>query len=168
MSTSKKETKPRSTPRASKAPKEPKEEAHSAPSATNATVAHAEEQTSAITLENSEPFALTGKVMPAKVLRAVDGDTLILGVYIFRKKWNVRCRCARFNCAELRAADQVSREAALRAQRFVEQLIVGKVVEATFGRNDKYGRALVDIVLPDGRDLCQIMISGGYAAAYDV
>lgn len=119
-----------------------------------------------ITLENSRVFSLEGREMPAKVLRVVDGDTIILGIYLFRNRWNVKCRCAGYNCAEIHASSAEERSIASRARERVTQLLLDKVVQAQFGANDKYGRPLVSIILPDGHDLCSTMISGGYAADY--
>ena len=119
-----------------------------------------------ITLDNSRPFSLEDREMPAKVLQIIDGDTVVLGIYLFRNRWSVRCRCARFNCAEMHSSSIEERTSAVRSRDYISQLMLNQVITAHFGANDKYGRALVDITLPDGRDLCQVMISGGYAAAY--
>lgn len=130
-------------------------------------IASASAEAMSVTLENSDPFDLDGRVLLAKVLHVIDGDTLILGFILFRKKWQVRCRCTGFNCAEMRSDNAQDRAAALRARDYVVSVIGDKVITATFGHNDKYGRALVNITLPDGKDLCKSMISGGFAAAYD-
>lgn len=117
-----------------------------------------------ITLDNSRPFSLEGRDLPAKVLQVIDGNTVILGIYLFRNRWSVRCRCARFNCAEMHGSSPEERASAARSRDYLSQLVLNQIITARFCANDKYGRAVVDITLPDGRDLCQIMISAGYAA----
>lgn len=119
-----------------------------------------------ITLENSREFSLDGREMPAKVLRVVDGDTVVLGIYLFRNRWNVKCRCAGYNCAEIHALSAEERSIASSARERATQLLLDNIVQVQFGANDKYGRPLVSIILPNGHDLRSTMISGGYAAEY--
>lgn len=128
--------------------------------------AHAQ-KTMDLSMTNTRPFSLEGYEMPAKVLQIVDGDTIVLGFWLFRNRWRARCRCARFNCAELHSTSAEERNAACRARDFVSQLILNQIVAVRFESDDKYGRPIVNVTLPDGRDLCQVMISGGYAAAYN-
>lgn len=125
------------------------------------------ERVASLNDDNTEPYDLRNRTVYAKVLRVIDGDTLVLGFILFRTRWRARCRCAHFNCAERHSASDAECAAAECARGFVARLLMGQVVIAQFGANDKYGRPLVDIGLLDGRKLAQIMIDGGYAAKYE-
>jgi endonuclease YncB( thermonuclease family) len=119
-----------------------------------------------LTLENVRPFDVSGISTLVKVLRVVDGDTLIVGAILFGERWAIRCRCAGFNCAELKGATAEERADAQAAKAYVERVMLGQVVPATFRKNDKYGRALAVFGMPDGRDMCAVMIAEGLAMPY--
>lgn len=124
-------------------------------------------KTAEITRETTVPFDLAGREIYAKVLRVVDGDTVELGFILFRRKWRVRCRCRHINCAEMTSKCSEELAAAMRAKEFAERLLTNKVVIAKFDHNDKYGRALVEITMDDGRAFDVAMIDGGYATRYE-
>jgi hypothetical protein len=108
-----------------------------------------------ITLENSRPFDLNGYELRAKVLAIpADCNTVVLGIFLFRTRWQIRCRHASFT------ADGPQ------ARQYLTSLLVDTVVTARFGPNDKFGRALVDIWLRDGRALARSIIAEGRGASF--
>jgi micrococcal nuclease len=103
--------------------------------------------------------------VPARVVRVVDGDTLIMDLDLGWKIWRMgeRCRLSGINAPEL---DVV--EGGL-ARQFVEDvcLIAHAADEVTFVSRslDKYGRPLGIVRLADGRILNDLILSAGHATS---
>jgi micrococcal nuclease len=106
--------------------------------------------------------------VPARVVRVVDGDTLIMDLDLGWKTWRLgeRCRLAGINCPELDTAEGVAARDFV-AQVFLETLPgAGKVnTDVTFTSHslDKYGRPLGSVRLADGRILNALILDAGHA-----
>ncbi len=108
----------------------------------------------------------------AKCVRCYDGDTVHLVFPLPQDmdgplyKW--ACRIDGIDTAEMRAPSGEERAWAVKAQRYVSEKILNKVVKASLcPKREKYGRVLVKIELPDGTDLGTALIKEGLAYAYD-
>ena len=121
-----------------------------------------------LTLENTHSLDFKGLRVRAKVLRVIDGDTVVVGAYLLGLPLQVVCRCAGFNCAELRGKTEQERAAAIAAREFASDLLLGKIVVVNFRKYDKYcGRYLADIELEDGKKIYEIMVACGHAKLYN-
>jgi len=67
---------------------------------------------------------------------------------------------------ELRTKNIKEKELGYKARDYVRDLILGETVEIKTTKEDKYGRYLVDIYLPDGTHLNKHLIDIGYAKEY--
>jgi micrococcal nuclease len=105
--------------------------------------------------------------VPARVVRVVDGDTLIMDLDLGWKTWRLaeRCRLAGINCPEMDTPEGVV------ARDFVHQLLHWlpedhdgqPVVTFTSHSLDKYGRPLGHVRLADGRILNTLILDAGHA-----
>ena len=98
--------------------------------------------------------------VPAKVVRVVDGDTLILDLDQGWRQWRIgeRCRLSGINAPEAGTPEGVL------ARAFVEH-VIGMKSDVTFVSRalDKYGRPLGVVRLSDGRILNDLILSAGHA-----
>lgn len=133
---------------------------------------HTQLRVDELTEENTIPLTMAGHIIKAKILRVVDGDTVILGYIILGTAWRSRCRCAGYNSPELRDKDPAQRAAALMAKDYLFTLVEGRIYDVEFLSEDKFGRELVRIRIPSGesdmkyRYLDDIMIEKGYGAPF--
>lgn len=105
----------------------------------------------------------------ARVLRAVDGDTLELDVdygFSLRQTHTIRLLASRsgFDAYELRDRDPVKRALAVQGWKRVAELApVGSTVliRTQQDRVDGFRRYLASVELPDGRDLGDTLLAEG-------
>lgn len=120
----------------------------------------------------SVPFSTNTPPAPAprpdtyRVDRVVDGDT----VRIIRNGKSVPLRLIGGDTPETvhptRPVECYGPEASAEAKRLLTGKRVQVVYDPTQGRLDKYGRDLVYLHLPDGRDFMEHMIATGHAEEY--
>lgn len=102
----------------------------------------------------------------AQVIRVVDGDTLILDVDLGLRSW-VRgkpYRMGRINAPEMSTPEGPLARYALVAQ--IGSLPAEVVIKTTKDKRDPYDRYIVEVVQPDGTNLNDWMLAGGYAVPY--
>jgi micrococcal nuclease len=120
-------------------------------------------------------FSLSAKMYPAKVTRVIDGDTLevitsgntkkvrLIGVDTPESAYNNR------TTIQAKEANKSQKEIVAlgkAAKRYVQRLVpVGTVIQMEYGTqgNDKYGRLLCYVYLPNGKMLNEEIIKNGYA-----
>jgi endonuclease YncB( thermonuclease family) len=85
-------------------------------------------------------------VVPAKVLKVVDGDTMDVEIYPWLDTvLKVRVRLARVDCDELHAKTEAKRISAKKATEFTsKQVLTGGIRLAPLGK-DSFGRVLGEI-----------------------
>lgn len=137
-------------------------------------------------------FSLAGKTLPAKVVQCYDGDTFHAVVSLEGTLWKFACRVAGYDTPEMKppknkADRDVEKARALKAKHALlthvcsgiptlETLMTNPEMDACVAKNtrliqmqcmefDKYGRVLVDVVLPEGR-VSNWMVEKGYGYAY--
>ena len=102
-------------------------------------------------------------VVHATVIRVIDADSFVADLDL---GWDLRLsprtvRVARIDAPELdTAAGKVARD------RARQLLPVGAEVVLLSHSLDKYGRALAEVTLPDGRDYADVMLAEGHAVDY--
>lgn len=99
----------------------------------------------------------------AAVLKVVDGDTLDVDLDLgMRIHFHVRLRVAHIDTPE------TSTPEGKQVRDYVRELLpVGTVVTVSTEKPDKYGRALADVLLPDGRELAHLLVNQGMAKPYE-
>jgi endonuclease YncB( thermonuclease family) len=102
---------------------------------------------------------MTTWTVPARVVRVVDGDTLIMDLSLGWKTWRLaeRCRLAGINCPEMDTPQGVA------AAAFVVAVLTSADVTFTSHSLDKYGRPLGHVRLADGRILNTLILDAGHA-----
>ena len=106
------------------------------------------------------------------IVRWVDGDTVDVQVDLgFTVTANQRVRLAGIDTPEMHSQNVEERASAGLSRFYAQSLApVGAVVQIATAKaraDDKYGRWLAKITLPDGRDVALTMIQGGYGKPYD-
>lgn len=91
-----------------------------------------------------------------KVIGVKDGDT----VELLMNEKPVTVRLYGVDCPEK------NQDFGTQAKNFASQLAFGKFVKLNSKGNDRYGRTIGEIILPDGKSLNQELVANGYAWYY--
>ena len=107
----------------------------------------------------------------SKVVRVLDGDTIVVRARIWLKQdveTLVRVRGVDTPESGSRAKCEAERAKALEATRFTQAAILaGSSVWLVKVEPDKYGgRVLAQVILPDNRDLAAMLLAAGHARPY--
>lgn len=96
---------------------------------------------------------------PAKLVRVVDGDTVILDLDVgFRmKREGASYRLLRINAPEMNTADGQA------AKGWLESFLVGKSLCATTQKSDSFGRYLVEL-LANNENVSDALVAAGKAS----
>lgn len=112
---------------------------------------------------------ITGPVR-AHLIRVVDGDTILVSA----KPWpqqsiEVYVRLRGIDAPEKKGKCASGRRAGLLAQDALNRLVTEQSqLQLTHISGDKYfGRVVADVILDDGRNPAQELLSGGFVTAYD-
>lgn len=101
---------------------------------------------------------------PARVVRVIDGDTVILDVDLGFGVW---FRNQSFRLLGINAREKASLGGVEARDNLVALLPIGSALTATSVKNDKYGgRYDAVLTMPDGRDLAATLIQEGWAVAW--
>src|SRR5262245_23058191 len=112
------------------------------------------------------PPPADGPSVEARIVSCYDGDTCTTAREILPGRDRVRVRGA--DAPEIQAHCDSEKRLALAAKQFTTSRLVGKVVLLEDIREDKYPQRVdAYVVLPDGRDLGDALISAGLARPYD-
>jgi micrococcal nuclease len=102
----------------------------------------------------------------ARVVSCYDGDTCTLDHEILPGRDRVRVRGA--DAPEIKAHCAAEKRLALAARQFTTSRLVGRTVLLEDVREDKYPKRVdAYVIMPDGRDLGEALISAGLARPYD-
>jgi micrococcal nuclease len=91
-----------------------------------------------------------------KVIGVKDGDT----IEILMNNQPVTVRLYGVDCPEK------NQDYGMQAKNFTSQLAFGKYVKLESKGNDRYGRTIGEIILPDGKSLNKELVANGYAWYY--
>lgn len=128
------------------------------------------------TKENTSFFSLDGETHDAKVVYIYDGDTMHV---VFKKfgqfyRWN--CRIMGVDTPELKTKNQYEKKHGLKVRDATREALMDKIVKIKCFTFDKYGRLLIDVVMPESMQnknsseplmLSTWLIENNYAYAYD-
>jgi micrococcal nuclease len=106
------------------------------------------------------PLAWAGDSYSARVIRVVDGDTLVIEA----TGRVLKVRLFGIDCPEM------SQPGGEHAAWFTNNMVSGRMVEVEEHDTDRYGRTVAEITLPDNRDLNKELVKHGEAwwyAKYD-
>lgn len=117
--------------------------------------------------KNIKRFSFLGVEKYARIYKVYDGDTVSLLFRWKKQTINVSCRIDGIDTPELRTKNEKEKELAIKARDFLKDLILEKTLLVTFLKNGKYGRPLIEIHLPNGQSIKDIMIRKKYAKFYD-
>ena len=101
-------------------------------------------------------FAAFTGTFQGEVVGVLDGDT----IEVMREGVAVRVRLDGIDCPEKKQAFGA------RAKQFASRLAFGKRVEVVESGQDRYGRTLGEVILPDGTSLNKRLVAEGYAWWY--
>ncbi len=103
----------------------------------------------------------------AKVVDLYDADTFTLAVDIgFDLTITDNVRLFGLDTPELRTRNSCEKKLGYEAKDYTKDLIFGKTFDVEFHGKGKFGRYLVNLILPDGETLTEHLIEKEFAYAY--
>lgn len=116
---------------------------------------------------------MKGTTYYAYIVSVYDGDTFWIRMPFEGCMYDWKCRLKGVDTPEMRPArvltivDRMAeKKRAKEARDKVRELILNKYVLVKCDRMGKYGRVLVDIFLPNGESLSELLIKEGLGVAY--
>jgi micrococcal nuclease len=131
-----------------------------------------------LTLKDTKQFSFDGMIEQAKVVSCYDGDTFRAAFYYKDEIVQSSCRMLGYDSPEMKISktnpnrDKL-KDLAIKARDRLRELLLmpkedgtcGGLVVIHFGKNDLYGRPLVD-VYADGKHVNAIMLDEGHGKPY--
>lgn len=119
--------------------------------------------------DNYRQTAVDPRVYSAEVVRIIDGDTFVARVRTWANDGSeTRVRLRSIDAAELHARCSHELRLALAARGALARLLVDGRVTLSHVGHDKYpGRIDANVATRSTADVSAVMLSGGYARAYD-
>jgi endonuclease YncB( thermonuclease family) len=138
-------------------------------------------------------FSLAGKTLPAKVVSCYDGDTFHAVLQLEGNFWKFNCRVSGYDTPEMKPPKNksdrdVEKARAVKAKQAllshvcsdIKQMDISmtnaeldacvkantRIIEMECKEFDKYGRVLVDVLLPEGGRVSTWMVEKGYGYVY--
>lgn len=120
------------------------------------------------TKDNTKLFSLNGNTYIGKVVYVYDGDTLHVAFNECGDYYRWNCRIIGVDTPELRTKNQNEKILGYKVRDVIIEKLMNKIVTIKTYDFDKYGRLLIDIIMPNEEiTLSQWLINNGYAYAYD-
>lgn len=128
------------------------------------------------TKENTSFFSLDGETHDAKVVYVYDGDTMHVVFKKFGQYYRWNCRIMGVDTPELKTKNEREKKHGLKVRDATREALMHRIVKVKCSTFDKYGRLLIDVVMPDDMQktdssdplmLSQWLIQNNYAYAYD-
>lgn len=119
------------------------------------------------TKTNTELLSLNGKSYTAKIVYIYDGDTMHVVFKEFGAFYRWNCRIMGVDTPELRTKNQEEKKMGYKVRDAIREELMNKIVTIHAFDFDKYGRLLIDVVMPEQDiTLKDWLISKKYAYAY--
>lgn len=114
-------------------------------------------------------WSFEGLTVNAICLDVYDGDTSTFAFipYTGCEPKSFRCRLLRYNSAEIKSKDENEKRKAKESRDFLSSMILNKIVKLQLGKFDMYGRILVEVYLPDGKNVNDEMLKTGHGMPYN-
>ena len=132
------------------------------------------------TKDNTPWLSFEGKKLEAKVIDIYDGDTITIAIPFENKIYKQKCRLCNLDTAEIRTKNTEEKTVGIKGREFVKELVLGKRVYIKCGKDDKYGRLLIQVFLSTpkrctfgtrcyryDKDLSSMIIDAGLGYEYD-
>lgn len=116
----------------------------------------------------TKKWSFDGMAVRAKCVKVYDGDTATFAFSPFpgSPPYIFSCRCARYNSGEIRTKNTDEKTKTIASRDHLKTRILDKLVTLKIGKNDKYGRPLVEIY--SGRlNINNEMLRLGHGKPYD-
>lgn len=97
--------------------------------------------------DNTPWFSFQGQELEAKVVDIYDGDTMTIAIPFNRKVYKKKCRLINLDTAEIRTKNEKEKSVGMEAKNFVKERVLNKRVFIKCGKEDKYGRLLIQLFL---------------------
>jgi endonuclease YncB( thermonuclease family) len=120
------------------------------------------------TTTNTPKFTLNKYSTWAKVVKVYDGDTIHVVFKYFGLYYSWNCRIAHVDTPELRTKNSEEKKLGYVVKEKVSELLLNKIVYINCFEFDKYGRLLVEVILPNSTEkLHEWLIRNNYANSYE-
>ena len=96
-------------------------------------------------------FTLNGNIYIAKCVKCYDADTIHIVIYLYNKLQRFVCRLLNIDTAEIRSKNINEKNIALNGKKYLQELILDKLIIVKCYDFDKYGRLLVYIYLKNNK-----------------
>lgn len=118
------------------------------------------------TLENTPELFSENKTFNAKVLNCYDGDTITIAFNFNGNFFQKSCRIFGLDTPEIKTKDENEKYAGIKAKKYLENLILHKIITVKCEGKDKYGRILASIYY-EGENIGEKIINAGFGYRYD-
>ena len=127
------------------------------------------------TFENTINWSLKDKKFYVKVLKVYDGDTIWITIRLNMKIYKIKTRLYGIDTPEIKPLKSMPNRdkeisKAKESKKFLEDLVLNKIIKIKCGNWDKYGRLLITIFI--NNNLCgeinlnNLMVEKGLAKKY--
>lgn len=115
-------------------------------------------------------FSFDGRTVDAKCVKVYDGDTIqvVFRAFPDQPPRRFHCRMLGYNTAEMHSKNATERTAAQAAEKYLADIVLGKIITLKLGKYEKYGRILTTVTAVDGvaRDVNGEMVKTGHGQPY--
>jgi len=125
------------------------------------------------TNENTKWLSLEGIVCECKVVSVYDADTVTIALQWNNDIYKVKCRLLGIDSAEKRTKNQDEKKVALDATKWLQNLILNKIIWVKCGKWGKYGGRMLGELYVDKKDINtgtsinNLIVKNGFAYYYD-
>jgi len=125
------------------------------------------------TNENTKWLSLEGIVCQCKVVSVYDADTVTIALQWNNDIYKVKCRLLGIDSAEKRTKNQNEKKVALDATKWLQNLILNKIIWVKCGKWGKYGGRMLGELYLDTKDIKtsssinNLIVKNGFAYHYD-
>ena len=123
--------------------------------------------------ENTKWLSLEGIVCECKVISIYDADTVTIALYWNNRFYKVKCRLLGIDSAEKRTKNQDEKKVSLNATKWLQNLILNKIIWVKCGKWGKYGGRMIGELYLNKKDiktdisLNNLIVQNGFAYYYD-
>ena len=118
------------------------------------------------TWDNTAPYV--PEIRKGRVIKVYDGDTITIATRLSYwgpvYRFSVRLRV--IDAKEIHSKNPEEKESAIKARDRLRSLTLDKIVLIKNRSQEKYGRVLATVILPDGRDASTVLLEEGYVNVY--